>query len=259
MTDFTIVYITYQPDLVWLRYSLLSLQKFVTGFKELIIYCHDVCCKELYDLVSEIQITCRIIPVSYDYHGYEKAMVVKCMYYLDVRTSYIMTVDSDNIFNARLNVHDLIDSSGVIPWYYLKNMPVNHEGRVWKKAYEDITKTQQDKYYMENNFPFVFTTESLRLANDKFIELHGVNYDTFCKNQCKRLNIQISDKITNRFSDLASIFIDLEWLGFYCQNFSSDYIFIDSALRTTNKPLLQFWSHGGLTDEIKQQIETLLA
>jgi hypothetical protein len=169
-----------------------------------------------------------------------------------------MTVDSDNIFNAKLNVHELIYPSGIIPWYYLKDIPVDHPGRVWKKAYEDITKTRQDNFYMQNSFPFVFTTESLRLANYKFIELHGVNYDTFCKNKCNRLNIYISDKITNHFSDLASIFIDLEWLGFYCQNFSSDYIFIDDELRTTNKPLVQFWSHGGITQEIQNKLDALI-
>ena len=41
MTDITIVYKTYANDLPWLKYSLLSLKKYATNYKNINIYCHD--------------------------------------------------------------------------------------------------------------------------------------------------------------------------------------------------------------------------
>ena len=61
---------------------------------------------------------------------------------------------------------------------------------------------------------------------------------------------------------MAKIFTELEWLGYYCHNFSEDYIFKPIELNNKNKNkkniLIQFWSHGGLTNDIKKQIETIL-
>ena len=255
--EFTIVYKTYKQDLGWLRYSLLTLKKFVTGFKEIIIYCHDICCGELYQLVNEIKINCRIIPVSYDYHGYLKQMVVKTMCYNDVSTKYIAIVDSDNIFNKSLNLYDLLMDDGRIPWHYKSPVPASHEICVWKESYENMTKTKQDRYYMQNGFPFIFTAESMRLANNKFIEIHGIDYATFCKNGCQKFNIQVEDSICKRFLDLAKIFEEFEWLGFYCQTYSDDYIFINSIDKSKPSQLLQFWSYGGITPEIKSTIDKL--
>jgi hypothetical protein len=255
--DFTIVYKTYANDLKWLKYSLLSVKKFVTGFEELIIYCHDVCCGELYALTRQLEIPCRIIPVSYDYNGYMKQMVVKSICYKDVKTKYIVMVDSDVIFNNNICVSELIEPDGKIKWYYLTSIPSGHEVLVWKDSYQAMTKTVQDRYYMMNGFPFVFTTESLKSANEKFIEMHGIDYSEFCKKGCARFNIRADESVRSRFLDLAKIFEEFEWIGFYCQHFSNDYIFIDSDLRTHNKPTVQFWSHGGITPEIQNKLDAL--
>lgn len=256
--SYTIVYKTYKPDLKWLKYSLLSLQKFVTGFEEIIIYCHDVCCGELYALTSQLEIACRIIDVSYDYNGYMKQMVVKATCYKDVNTKYIVMVDSDVIFNNNICVSDLVEPDGKIKWYYLTSLPPGDIHLVWKDSYENMTKTVQDRHYMMNHFPFVFTTESLKCANEKFIEIHGIDYAEFCKKGCGKFNIKTHESVTSRFLDLAKIFEEFEWIGFYCQHFSDDYIFIDSNLRTKSSPATQFWSHGGITEEIKGKIDTII-
>jgi hypothetical protein len=168
-------------------------------------------------------------------------------------------VDSDVIFNNNICVNDLLEPDGKIKWYYLTSIPSGHEVLVWKESYEAMTKTVHDRHYMMNGFPFVFTTESLKSANEKFIEIHGMDYSDFCKKGCARFNIKAHESVRSRFLDLAKIFEEFEWIGFYCQRFSDDYIFVDYELRTVSKPTIQFWSHGGLTLDIKRRLETLLA
>lgn len=264
--DITVIYKTYNNDLQWLYYSLLSIKKFVSGIKEIIIYCHDACLKKLVKLVNNVNLSnieYRIIPVSYDFHGYLKQMVVKSMCFNDINTKYIVILDSDNIINTSINFKDLIDPSGKIVWYYLDNIPKDSDVIVWKEAYETMTKTTQNVHYMENHFPFIFTKKSMKEAYNKFIEMHGIDYDTFCKRGCEKYNIKIEDSIAGskgRFSDMAKVFEEFEWLGYYCHNFSKDYIFRPVELKNKDKKsiIIQFWSHGGLTNDIKKQIETIL-
>ena len=259
--DITVVYKTYKNDLTWIRYSLLSLKKFVTGIDEIIIYCHDVCCGELYEIINQINLECRIIPVSYDYHGYMKQMVVKANCFRDVKTKYISIFDSDNIFNVEFNIKDLIETSGKITWYYWNNLPENSEVSVWKRSYESMTKTKQNVHYMSNGFPFLFTRQSLSDASSKFHEMHGVDYNTFCRNGCVKYKIRSQEPISGskgRFLDLAKIFEEFEWLGYYCHHFSEDYIFIPVEFRNKPNKLIQYWSHGGITNDIKNQIENIL-
>ena len=247
----TIVYKTYKQDLEWIYYSLLSLKKYVKGIYTIIIYCHDECCGELYELINRINLVCTIIPVHYNYHGYLKQMVIKANCFNDVKTKYIAIIDSDNIFNVEFNIKDLIEPSGKIIWRYTN---IINDAKVWRESYENMTKTPQNIHYMANGFPFVLTTKSMSDAYTKFQEIHGVDYDTFCNNGCNKYNIRVEDPITGvngRFLDLAKIFEEFEWLGYYCHNFSEDYIFISNKI-------IQYWSHGGLTPDIKKQIEDIL-
>ena len=80
-SDITLVYKTYQNDLQWLKYSLLSVKKYLSNYKYIIIYCHDVSCGPLNKIIEEVNIKCRIIPVHYNFNGYIKQMTVKCECY----------------------------------------------------------------------------------------------------------------------------------------------------------------------------------
>ena len=208
----TIVYKTYKADLIWLRYSLMSIKKYVTGYSEIVLYCHDVCCGELYKLIDELNIQCRIIPVSYDLHGYIKQMIVKCECYKDINTKYIVIMDSDTLFKSPLDISTaIIDNK--IEWIYSKKQNNNSTGpewSVWKKAYEDQTKEIQDKHYMSNGFPFILTRKSLENADLKFREIHGVGYKEYCKKRLDNFKIIPSDEIRPIFMKLATVFEEFE-------------------------------------------------
>ena len=260
MNDITLVYKTYKNDLEWLKYSLLSLKKFVSGYNEIVIYCEVNAIGELNKIIEGLSVSCRIIPVIYDFHGYIKQMVVKIESYRDIHTKYICILDSDNIFINPMNCNDLIDKDGKIEWLYVTSKD-DHIGYpqwiVWKKAYEDMTKTIQDKHFMSNQFPFIFTRNSLVEASNMFKTIHGIDYSEFCKERLNNLNISINSKIVESFNILASVFEEFEWIGFYCMNYSSDYNF--TQLRKNQKDYIKYyWSHGGITDSIKYELDTLL-
>ncbi len=107
---------------------------------------------------------------------------------------------------------------------------------------------------MENHFPFIFTKQSLIDADLKFKKLHNIDYDGYCKNRLT--GIGISEKILDIFPRLAEVFEEFEYLGWYCHNFSDDYIFIEES--SSNSSFKQYWSHGGITKNIKNEIESNL-
>jgi hypothetical protein len=262
--DITLVYKTFGNDLQWLQYSLMSIIKFVTNYNKIIIYCHDKACYELYKLIERINIKCQVIPVTYDFHGYIKQMVVKCECYKDVTTKYIVILDSDNIFKKSFNMRDLINKEGKIEWLYStkESDPTNKVWTIWKKSYEDMTNTKQNVHFMSNGFPFVFTRDSMEKADKYFRFIHNMSYSDFCKQRLNNNNINITDKITDKFITLATIFEEFEWLGFYCsKNNLQDYIFLQEKTnnsREVSSKIIQYWSHGGITSDIKKEILSLL-
>jgi hypothetical protein len=262
MNDITIMYKTFGPDLPFLKYSLLSVKKFVKNYKEIIIYCHDDACADLYVLLKEINLDITIIPVEYDFHGYIKQMVVKCECYKHVNTKYIVIFDSDNIVKDYLDLNSLVGDNGKITWVYSNKLdsPTNIEWVVWKKAYEEMTKTKQDIHFMTNSFPFIFTRDSLEKAEHLFKAIHNKGYSDFCKDRLNRRKISKTDSIKKAFPMLAEVFEEFEWLGFYCKKYSNDYIFINNkeGINPAKDKIIQYWSHGGLTDDIRREIDKII-
>ena len=270
--DFTIVYKTYKNDLKWLEFSLLSLKKFldVSSIFEIIIYTHDVVFSEVCQLIDKIQfISCRIIPVHYNYHGYIKQQEVKANCYKDVRTKYVILLDSDLILQKPLNMKKLLRDDGKIEWKYLnKHDDPKHEVfTVWKKACEDSTRTPKTVHYMSNGWPFIFTRQSLEAAADKFKEMHSCDYEAYCHNRCGHEGIKVEDSTTAIFDRLSRVFTEFEYLGWYCHNFSNDYVFTPTkycrmmaSFQKENPAsyFIQNWSHGGLNKEITKNINKII-
>lgn len=259
----TIVYKTYAADLPWLYYSLKSIQKFVSGYTEILIYYHNECHKEFTDLMKRLQLPIRAIPVAYDYHGYIKQMTTKLLCWKDVKTDYVAFVDSDNIFNRTFDFTTKLNLSK-IRWCVLRRTDDNMRNdtllqqafNAWGKAVQRMTHIPMDTYYMANGFPFIVLRKTLEDAEREFVRMHGESYDSFCKKEIDRIGIVCSDKIRDRFMDLATVFEEFEYLGWFAENHTADYNFVDT--RDTDTPILYFWSHGGITPSVKRQIDELL-
>jgi len=270
----TIVYKTYKNDLEWLKYSLLSLLKYLdfSVIFEIIIYTHNVVCSDVNEIIDFIKlrncINVRVIPVHYNYHGYIKQQVVKLTCYKDCLTKYILLVDSDLILKKFFNPLNMIKNDK-IEWAYLpiENDPNNHVFNVWKTAYKNITKSEKTVHYMSNGFPFIFTKKSMEEASDKFIELNNMSYEEYCYKRCTEENICINQSTKDIFGKLSTIFTEFEYIGFFCHHFSQDYIFYpiqkckmaeQCENYDTKSYFIQNWSHGGLNENIKNKIQSIL-
>ena len=187
-----------------------------------------------------MNITCHVIPVKYDYHGYLKQMAVKANSFKDVKTTYTAIVESDIIFKHRFHINDLVATTNKkLQWTYWDNLPEDSEVKIWKKA------------------------------SAKFQEMHGMDYDSWCAKGCKENNIAINAPLlgpNSMFSKITTIFEEFEWLGFFCHHFSNDYVFLPTTAthhwshknKNVSPHCVQFWSHGGITPEIEAQIKQLL-
>jgi len=259
--SYTIVYKTYENDLQWLYYSLLSVNKYLYDVNEIIIYYHDACEVNFLKMLSQIvlKIPYRIIPVNYDYHGYIKQMVVKMMCYKDITTDYIVIIDSDVIFDKKYTPKiKLLDNK--IIWNISIKDEINKnecQWKVWEKSVINMTKLPMNIYFMANGFPFIIKRQTLIDANKKFIELHNEDYDIFCKKHSEKQNVNISDSVQNAFLRCASIFEEFEFIGWFAYNFTNDYIFINDQSKNTNN-YKQYWSHGGINANIKKEILQIL-
>jgi hypothetical protein len=270
----TIVYKTYKNDLEWLKYSLLSLLKYLdfSFIFEIIIYTHDVVCYDVNEIIDFIKlrkhIHVRVIPVHYNYHGYIKQQVVKLSCYEDCFTKYILLLDSDLLLKKPFNPLNMIKNEK-IEWAYLpiENDPNNHVFSVWKTAYKNITKLEKNVHYMSNGFPFIFTKKSMEEAYNKFIELNGMSYEDYCLKRCTEENININQSTKEIFGKLSTIFTEFEYIGFFCHHFSQDYIFYpiqkckmseQCENYNTESYFIQNWSHGGMNENIKSKIQSIL-
>jgi len=262
--DYTIVYKTYKNDLDWLKYSLMSIKKYISNIPEIVIYYHDQCKDELHILLDELNIDLkyRLIPVEYDINGYLKQMVIKCMCFKDITTDYILIMDCDVILNNFFNITDLINDDGKINWYLLHKNESNKnddQWRVWEKSIKNMVNEDMNTFYMYNGFPFLFKKETLEAAYYHFLSIHGLDYNEFCKRLLNSNNVSVNDPITGpdgKFEIMATIFEEFEYLGWYSSNHTNDYKFIEGPNSLSIRS--QFWSHGGLTPEIKNEIEIIL-
>jgi len=261
-TDLTIVYKTYRNDLRWLRYSLASLKKFFKHPHKLLIYCHDECIPELEAMLAEGQTEARVIPVEYDIHGYLKQMVVKCMCWQDVDTEYVAIMDSDVILKKDVDFKSFWDGNKM-KWYCLSRNPENNSEEVWGVWQDSVlrmTGKPMNRYYMYNAFPFLFKANDLKNAYHAFIKKNGLGYNEFCRNGLNEFGIIPSDSISGpngKFPWLAKVFEEFEYLGWYCENHSGNYKFIEGPNHDSMKTRVQFWSHGGI-DGFEEHIKSIL-
>lgn len=261
--SFTFVYKTYAADLQWLYYSLYSVNKYVRDVKEILIYYHNECQVEYYKMLNKlnIQIPVRSIAVGYNYHGYIKQMVVKCMCFKDVTTDYVAFCDSDVIFKKEYSPKCRIDpATNKIIWNILRKDATSSKSeawRVWEKAVQRMTNEPMTTYYMYNAFPFVVKRSTLEKAYNKFVEIHKKDYDTFCEQLLHHTyKIYCQDKISDTFTTLSTIFEEFEYLGWFSEKYTNEYVFVNGP--NTTHSVTQFWSHGGLTDAIRKEIHGYL-
>lgn len=103
----------------------------------------------------------------------------------------------------------------------------------------------------------VWNIISKNFYSQRNCQIHVVDYDQFCKIWLNKYGIYCQDPIVGsngKFHQLAQIFEEFEYLGWFSENFTHDYVFINGP-SNDGQYRDQYWSHGGITDEIKRSLE----
>lgn len=225
---------TYENDLEWLKYCLKSIHKYVTGYRNIII-CIPEPQKKLLDswnLTAEKVVTCPVY--KEDYLG-QQISKIESYKYTDAEA--IVFVDSDCCFNAPVDLSKELFENG-LPIIYKTLYTSVGDAICWKEITEKTVDHELEYEYMRR-LPFIFLSKTLKSAS-LYIKLkHDCELDKYILRQPGRH------------------FSEFNYLGAYAElNEKENYYFRDTEKEGYgNMYLKQNWSWGGITPEIKAELE----
>ena len=227
----TIFIRTFKKDIVWLDYCLQSIQKNLKGWDEIIICIPE---NQAHHLAHVQGVKVVLSPVFKD--DYIGQQVSKLLAYQHTKNEYILFVDSDLIFLPGANVNDLLRAGLPVIGKELYAQPKYPAVRKWQPIVEKLFGKKPEWEYMGLNASSRLFHRSTLLAFHKKFP-HLVEY---AQQQPK-----------HKFSEF-------NFLGFFAEQFEpQNYCFID--IHQEELPSIkarQFWSWGGITPEIAQELKS---
>ena len=228
---------SYHKDFVWLKYCLASIKKFVTGYNELIIIIPqgERHLLDVYDLPD------RTFIHEVDEHGNGYLFQQWCKMNADSWCSgdFIAFTDSDCIFLEPVDYQKLIrdGKSEILYTAYFDANGTNQMGDAicWKAATERFLKQPVDFEFMRRN-NLIYRRDTL------------VNLKNWFPRDLKRYIL--SQGTFSEFNALGAFAFVNEKEKYNFVN-TSDWTFVPT-------PFKQYWSWGGLTPEIENEIKAVL-
>jgi hypothetical protein len=222
---------TYEKDLEWLKYCLKSISKYVTGYRDIII-CIPAGQKHLLDgwnLTKEKIFEWE--PVCKD--GYIDQQINKLEAHKFTDAEFILFVDSDVCFKRPVHISEYFHDGK--PIILKTRYELVGDAICWKKPTEDLLFEIVNFEYMRR-LPILYRRDTL------------INVG----NHCTENSIDLSQQ--NRLSEfnLVGAFAEL--------TDRQNYHFIDTEKEEFGPDSVkQNWSWGGLTPEIKTELEAVTA
>lgn len=219
---------TYDKDLEWLKYCLRSVAKFVTGHRRIIISI-PAGQKHLLDKWNLTQETVIEWVPACD-NGYIDQQINKLMAYTLTDAEYILFVDSDVCFTRPVHVSEYFKAGKPI---VLKTRYESvGDASCWKAPTEVILGVPVEFEYMRR-LPILYRSDTLSAIYQK-INTHSLA-------ELERLS---EFNLVGAFSELYE---------------KDSYHFIDTEKEQfPPNSVRQGWSWGGLTEEIKKELEEIL-
>jgi len=227
-----IFYKSYSKDFEWLYYSLKSIKKYLTGYNKIVIVIPEQD-KELlnYEVVNDLN--CEVHFVNEYGNGYIYQQFIKMTAHKYCESKFILYSDSDLVFNTHVDLQNLIEDEK--PEILYTDYSKVGDAICWKEVTEKFIGREVEYEFMRR-LPLIYHRSTI-------MEIDG-NYD-------------IEDTIMNKFSDRFSEFNSIGAWIFY--NDSKKYKLTNTDNWPYSTPIArQFWSWGGLTDDIKKEIEEIL-
>lgn len=226
---------TYDKDAAWLRYSLKSIQKFCSGFLETVVTAPPASAHTIVDACAGYNVKfkpCDSLPD--DYLGQQLTKLNADKY---CAGEFITHVDSDCVFTTPTRPEDLFD--GNKPIFYFT--PYSLIETPWQPITSKALKTTVSYEYMRR-MPLTFPRASYQRFREYMRALHN-----------KEIAHYIIEQPNKEFSEFNAI-------GAYChQAETGSFTFVNTHENEIPPARLnQFWSWGGVTQEIQTQIEEVL-
>jgi ribosomal protein L32 len=242
MKKVSILTVSYDKDLEWLKYQKQSFDKFCSGYHSYAVVSYPEDNERLQKWLNDKRISSFTSNHSKNIkRGYMKQQIIKL--HADEfcgDADYIMHVDSDCVFHTPNTPQD----------FFVDNKPImlrtrydgpslkNNQARCWQKVTEAAMKEVVEFEYMRR-LPLIYPIGFYKAARDWFKNIHGKSVAEYIKdgNNLSEFNL----------------------MGAYCDKFlNEDFHWIDTDISAPPKQVLrQFWSYGGVSKNEKE-IDKLL-
>lgn len=231
-----IVIRTYSKDLEWLKYSLQSIYKFCSGFRNIIIIIPEKQ-KHLLDALNLTQEKIFTCPdYKDDYLGQQITKICADQY---SDADYIMFGDSDTLITQPLKPEYLFreDKPIILKTSYEKignTVP-------WKSVTQKALGFDVQFEFMRRH-PFLYRSDTLKEFRAYMKQLHG-----------KEVGEYINKQPDRAFSEFNAI-------GAFADKFEHDKYYFQDTETEPLPPLYvrQFWSWGGITNEVLEELNNIL-
>lgn len=227
---------TYDADLKWLVYSLQSIHKFCKGFRDIIIVIPESQ-KHLLDgfnLTHEKVFGCP--DYKDDYLGQQITKICADQY---SDADYIIYGDSDTLITQLLRPEYLFreDKPVILKTSYEKL----GNAVPWKAITERALGFDVQFEFMRRH-PFLYRSSTLKAFKEYIKELHG-----------KEISEYVMAQPNRGFSEFNAI-------GAFADKFEQDNYYFQNTETEPLPPLYvrQFFSWGGITDEILSEMQDIL-
>lgn len=235
---------TYSKDLPWLAYCLRSIEKFAKGFNDIVITIPQ----EQRNLLDKFNLTKEHISIVPNYkNDYLGQQVSKMNAFKYSSADTVTFMDSDCIFTREIRPEYLFQDGKpiVLKTHYSKV----GDAICWKEPTERALGAEVEYEYMRRH-PMTFYTKDIEAANKHIEKTKQVTADQYILSQ--------------------KTFSEFNYLGAYINKYKSDkYVFVDTNIPTVDTSagqvnsfhqefVKQYWSWGGLTEEIKKDLEDKL-
>jgi hypothetical protein len=233
--------VTHKPDAEWLKYCLASIQKFATGFHEVIVVVPHSEKDDTMDVVMSVgKPLGKVKFESFDQAppplGHLHHCAIKCMADKFTTGDYVLFLDSDCVFKEPVTPEDyFVDAKPVLLMESYQSLRAKKDGAVqWQEGTEKALGFKPSHETMRRH-PAVHHRSLFANLLYHIEKLQGMTF----------MNYVFAQKPT-----FPCGYNDFNVIGaFAVQFFSGDYHLIDVGLHPEQRPpdkLIQWWSHGGL-------------
>lgn len=231
---------SYVKDFQWLRYCIASLDKYTTGFRNLLVVVPDAHMDELRKQVPDLWKlkTLKLVlngttPLEDDYLGQQ---ITKLTVHQLTDADVFCHVDSDCVFTRPFSPQDLFSADGRL--------------KLLMTAYTELPKDMPWKPITEK---FIGSPVDFEFMRRMPLSYHRATYEGVYLHSLKVHNASIANYIA---AQPYHAFSEFNALGAWAYMHQQDkYEFSNThGMNLQPPPCVQYWSWGGITPDVEQDI-----